>query len=50
LRNQGYGTKIIYDLIHNASEIIPYSNNIFDAEIDIDAYVSIQVFKKIGFP
>lgn len=48
-RNQGYGTKIINELIKDTEKIIPYTDNIFEAEIDTDNSRSIHTFDKLGF-
>lgn len=48
-RNQGYGKKIINELIVHTEKIIPYTDNIFEAEIDTDNAASIHTFDKLGF-
>ena len=49
LRNKGYCTKIIGELIHNASEIMGFERAIFEAGIDIDNKPSIKAFENSGF-
>lgn len=49
LRNQGYGTRIIIELVQNTDKIIPFGNNILVAQIHKDNDNSKKLFKKLGF-
>ena len=48
-RNKGYGTKIIFELINNISEITGFESNVFTADIFPNNKVSIKTFEKVGF-
>lgn len=47
--NQGYGTRILSDLVANAEEIIGHKVDVITAGIDEDNIMSTKVFTKVGF-
>ena len=49
LRHQGYGTKIIAEIIQHAEKIIPFDNNIIVAQIHKENDISKKLFKNSGF-
>jgi RimJ/RimL family protein N-acetyltransferase len=49
LRNQGYCSKVIKELIEHTKEIIGHEKYVFDAGIDSDNIASVRAFEKIGF-
>lgn len=49
VRQQGYGTKIIDELIQHAEKIIPFANNIIIAQIHKENDNSKKLFTKSGF-
>jgi len=49
LRLQGYGTKIIDEIMQQTDKIIPFSKNIIVAQIHKDNNNSKKLFKKLGF-
>ena len=49
LRGQGYGTKIVIDVMKNVNELIGEGNNVFIAQIHKDNDVSKKLAEKLGF-
>ena len=49
LRGQGYGTQILYDIIHHADRLIHSRHNIFVAQIHKDNSASKYIVNKLGF-
>ena len=50
LRNRGYCTKVIRELLNCTAKIIPHSNcRRFEAVINIENHTSIRAFEKNGF-
>ena len=49
LRHQGYGTRIVAELIQHTEDIIPFGNNIFVAQIHKDNAISKKLAAKLNF-
>ena len=49
IRNQGYATRAITELMQKAEKIIPSTNNIFIAQIHKDNIASKKLFENLGF-
>lgn len=49
LRQQGYATKVIAEIMQHTEKIVPFDNNIFVAQIHKENDNSKKLFKKLGF-
>ena len=49
LRNQGYGTRIVIDIMKNVNQLIGSGSNVFIAQIHKDNGISEKLATKLGF-
>ena len=49
VRQKGYATKVMQDVIQHADKLIDHADNVFVAQIHKDNDSSIKLYKKLGF-
>ena len=49
LRNQGYGTRIVIDIMNRAGQLVGDGSNVFIAQIHKDNDISQKLANKLGF-